>query len=281
MLVSTSMKSFADIPLTTPGDRPPIVLDESGSWKYAETEIPAVGARDVTLADVIRPRKIARAGDEPEAVLLSLTEVESDDRLHWVFKKGKRLNGDEEPQYKVDWPIWQEHAAEAVGAWLPEWDGSGLDRSLALAERRWRFAKQALDDAGTLRQYLVILAARLGRSRRLVGETLGLSPARIQQLNEAPPAAVVSQVDEFLAASTRVAASMGAEAYPRDEIPRPRDFGIDQFEEVIDAMVAVGLVEESAAGLRLTGDGRALLEAKEHRPVKSGRDRERAGSATR
>jgi hypothetical protein len=283
LVTSTSMKSFAKSPLVPLTERPLVALDESGAWKYAETDIPVVGARDVTLGDAIHPLVIARSGEEPEAVLLSLTEVESDDRLHWVFKAGTRLNGDDEPFYKVDWPTWNEHAASPVDAWLPEWDGSGLDRSLALAERRWRFAKQALDDAGVLRQYLVVLAARLGRSRRVVGETLSLSPARIQQLNEAPAAEVLADIDEFLASATRVATVMGLDVYSRDELPRPRDFGIDELEEIVDSMVAVGLMEETPEGFELTGDGRALLETKDvkRKPVDGDRDRERAGNATR
>lgn len=137
------MKTFANTPLVQASERPSIASDDSAGWKYEGTEIPVVGARDVTLAEVANPRIIARAGAEPEAVLLSLSEIEADTRLLWAVKEGKRLNGDEEPEYKVPFAIWQEHSGQPVGAWLPEWDGSGLDRSLALAEREYRFAKQS------------------------------------------------------------------------------------------------------------------------------------------
>lgn len=40
-----------------------------------------------------------------------------------------RLNGEEEPLYKVPWSVWQEHADQTVGAWLPECDADGLDRA--------------------------------------------------------------------------------------------------------------------------------------------------------
>lgn len=277
------MKSFAKSPLLSPPDqRPQLLWGESEEWKYAEADIPAVGARDVTLAEATKPRIISRAEGEPEAVLLSLTEVEADKRLFFAFEEGTRLNGEEEPLYKVSWEVWQEHAAQPVGAWLPEWDGVGLDRSMALVEREYRFAKLALEETGVLRHYLVVLAAHLGRSRRVVGETLGLSPARIQQLNETASREVVADVEEFLSSAARVAALLGEGVCPRDELPRPRDLGGDELEEIVASMIAVGLIEEAADGLSLTKDGRFLLEGKsaKRKPVKSDKDRERAGDAT-
>lgn len=278
------MKSFAHNPVAPTSERPGVALDESGSWKYEGTEIPAVGARDVTLAESVNPRRIVRVGEEPEAVLLSLSEVEADPRLLWAVEAGKRVNGDDEPEYKVPFAIWQEHAGQPVGAWLPERDGSGLDRSLALAEREYRFAKRALEDAGALRQYLILLAARLGRSRRVVGETLSLSAARVQQLSEAPSDEMVADVDEFVASATEVAVLLGSGTVPRDKLPRPRALGGDEFEEIIASMIFAGLAEEvTGDGLKLTEDGLALLRAKsgKRRPVKGDQDRERAGSATK
>jgi hypothetical protein len=277
------MVSFAKSPLQPLAERPLVVMGESDAWLYADTEIPAVGARDITLDEAIKPDCLGRPGEEPKAVLLSLTEMESDKRLHWAFEVGTRLNGDEEPLYKVDWAAWQEHAGKPVGAWLPEWDGQGVDRPLALAERQWRFVKQALDDAGVLRQYLIVLATRLGRSRRLVGETLGLSTARIQQLHETAPPEVVADVEDFVRTASRVAEQLGGESWPRAELPRPDGLGSDEFEEVVASMIAVGLIEEATKGLRLTNDGWTLIAEKDQKskPVMTDRDRERAGNATR
>lgn len=277
------MKPFINSPLVPASERPSVALDDSAGWRYDGTEIPVVGARDVTLAEAANPRIIARADDEPEAVLLSLSEIEADTRLLWAVKEGRRLDGDEEPEYKVPFAIWQEHAGQPVGAWFPEWDGSGLDRSLALAERDYRFAKHALEDAGVLRQYLIVLAARLGRSRRVVGETLGLSAARVQQLSEAPSDEMLADVEELVGSATQVAVLLGSGACPRDELPRPRALGGDELEEIIASMISVGLAEEvEEDGLRLTEDGLALLETKgvKRKPVKGDQDRERAGSAT-
>jgi hypothetical protein len=278
------MTSFAKAPQSpSPAERPPLDLSDAGEWEYAGTGILAVGARDVTLAEAANPRIIARAVGEPEAVLISLKEIEADERLAWVVNRGTRLSGEEEPLYKVAWETWQEYAAQPVGARLPEWDAVGLDRSMALAEREYRFAKQALDEAGILRQRLVVLAARLGRSRRVVGETLGLSAARIQQLSESPPAGIIADVEDFVDAATRIAILIGLDPCPRDELPHPRDLGGDELDEIIDSMIATGLLEEVTAGLKLTGDGRSLLKPKDtmRKPVKSDRDRERAGDATR
>lgn len=278
------MKPFLRNPLAPVGERPSIASDDSVGWKYEGTEIPVVGARDVTLAEVANPRIIARAGDDPEAVLLSLSEIEADTRLLWAVEEGKRLNGDKEPEYKVPFAIWQEHAGQPVEAWLPEWDGSGLDRSLALAEREYRFAKQALEDAGVLRQYLIVLASGLGRSRRVVGETLGLSAARVQQLSEAPSEELLADVEEFVGFATQVAILLGSSPCPRDALPRPSALGSDELEEIVASMIAVGLAEEVADdSVRLTEDGLALVKTPgmKRKPAKSYQDRERASSATR
>jgi hypothetical protein len=277
------MKSFANTPLIPASERPSVVFDDSAGWKYDGTDIPAVGARDITLAEAANPRTIARAREEPEAVLLSLSEIEADTRLLWAIKEGKRLDGDEEPEYKVPFAIWQEHAGQPVGAWLPEWDGSGLARSLALAEREYRFAKRALEDAGALRQYLIVLAAYLKWSRRVVGDNLGLSAARVQQLSEAPSKEMLADVEEFVGSATQIAALLGSGTCLRDELPLPPIFGRDELEEVIASMISAGLVEEVAGdGLKLTKDGLALLMVKgvKRKPVKSEQDRERSGSAT-
>lgn len=263
--------------------QPRVVRDDSGQLRYEGTSIPAVGARDVTLAEAADPRVVARSDGEPEAVLLSLTEIESDQKLLWALPAGTRLDGDEEPLYKIPWEVWQEHASEPVGAWLPECDATGLDRALAIREREYRFAKQALDDMGVARQYLVLLASRLGRSRRVVGEALDLSPARVQQLSESAPRPIVADIEKFVGDARRIARAIGTGVCPRDKLPRPLDIGVDELEETLVSMIATGLLEESGAGLELTEDGRALMKPKEakRRAARSDRDRERVGDATK
>ncbi|HET7506910.1 MAG TPA: hypothetical protein VFJ53_01000 [Solirubrobacterales bacterium] len=235
--------------------------DETGVWRYGTTGIPAVAAREVTLAQLANPRQIGRSDGEPEAVLLSISEIERNSRLGFAVHEGDRVEiRGEELHYRVAWDIWQEHATEPVDVWLPEDDAAGLDRALAVSEREFRFAKQALEEAGLFRQYLVILAARLGRSRRVVSEAVGLSPARVQQLNESPPRHVPGDVDEFIAVAVRIARSVGDGVKPREALSRPAGIGGDEFEEVVAFMVAAGLLFEESKELGLTADGKALLE---------------------
>jgi hypothetical protein len=264
-------------------DQPSLVL-EAGTWQYDGTSIPAVGARDISLGEVVDPLWIGRSGREPEAVLLPLSVIIEDERLNWVLQAGTKLDGDAEPMFKVSWPVWQEHAAQPVDAWLPERDAAGIARALALAEREFRFAKQKLDTVGLIRYRLVVLASRLGHSRRKVAETLGLSTGRVQQLNEDPPDELVKEVDEFVRAAVLVAGLIGESPCPREDIPRPRKFGSDQLDELIDSMLTLGLLEERADGLGLTNDGRALMDmplsdGAKRKEEETNVDRERASDA--
>jgi hypothetical protein len=241
--------------------RPLLVRDEEGTWRYSHGGIAAVGARDVTLGDTVAPLVVARPGSEPEAVLLPLSAIVADQRLNWALQKGTRLEGDRETLFKVPWSVWQEHAAEPVDAFLPEYDASGVDRCLAVAERRVRFAKQALEAAGRDRTWLVVLATHLGRSRRDVGETLGLSTGRVQQLNEGSPSAIAEEVEQFVRDAAAVVRLMGDRPRAREDLPLPRASGRDQLEEVVASMVVLGLLEEGPDGLTVTDDGRALTNA--------------------
>jgi hypothetical protein len=265
-------------------DQPSLVLDEEGTWQYEGTGVPAVGARNISLGEVVDPLMIGRSGREPEAVLLPLSAIIDNERLNWVLQAGTKLDGDAEPMFKVSWPVWQEHAAQPVDAWLPERDADGVARALALAEREFRLVKEKLDTAGLVRHRLVVLAGRLGQSRRRVAETLGLSTGRVQQLSEDPPDELVNEVDEFVHAAALVADMIGAGSCPREEIPRPRKFGSDQLDELIDSMLTLGLLEKKAGNLELTNDGRALMDTPlgggaKRKEEETGVDRERASDA--
>lgn len=281
------MLTFPDSLAVCPDDdRPAVVLDDAGAWHYEGTDIAAVGARDVTLGEAVDPLVLGRLGREPEAVLLPLSAIIDDQRLNWALQAGTKLDGGAEPLFEVTWSVWQEHAAEPIDAWLPECDAAGINRSLAAAEREFRFAKQALDAAGLIRNQLVVLATRLGLSRRQVGETLGLSTGRVQQLNEDPPSEVVEEVEEFVSAATLLAGLIGERPCPRDNIPRPRELGRDHLDELVGSMLTLGLLDEVADGLRLTDDGRALIDippgtGAKRKEQKTTADRERVGDATR
>jgi hypothetical protein len=254
------MLAFLNIFVEPPeADPPPVSPNRRGGWEYEGTEIPAVGAKDLTLGEKLNPLRIGRPGQEPIAVLLPASEVDGNPGLEWARQAGTELEAAEGPLIRVPFPVWQEHAEELVGAWLPERDAKGIDRSLAVAEREFRFAQQALEGTRMVRNCLVVLATQLGRSRREVGESLGLSLGRVQQLNEDPSHAVLEVVEELLEAATLVAKNVGPHPCPREDVPKPRALSHQQLDQVIRAMLVVGLLEESADGLQLTSDGLALI----------------------
>jgi len=273
--------------LANGGDRPIVVLKDGHGWVYEGTDIPAVGARDITLGEAVNPLRVSRVNEEPEAVLIPLSTIIEDERLNWVLQAGRKLDGDDEPMFKLPWSVWQEHAEEPIDAWLPEWDAAGLDRSLARAERAFRFARQALDDAGAARQRLIVLAVRLGKSKSATGRALGLSTVRVQQLNDDPPQEVLSEVDDFLQAAARVAGLLGTDPCPRENLPDSGDLGGDGLDEVITAMLATGLLEQRPEGLLLTDDGRQALAdhdgsaAGPNSGTEQPSDRERSSNAAR
>jgi hypothetical protein len=252
------MLATRDSAVASSVDNPVVVRDEAGVWRYDGTEIAAVGARDVTLAEVVNPRALARAGEEPDAIILSLSEIIADARLNWILQEGTKLDGGDEPLFLLSLELWQERSALPVKAWLPETDASGVDRCLAIAERNWRFARKALDDAGLDRTRLVLLASRMGRSRRDVSETLGLSSGRVQQLNDDPPLELAAEVDRFLRDASDVAVSLEARERSSSHPVTRRGLGADRSDEVVADMISLGLLEEMPDGLRVTEAGRSL-----------------------
>jgi len=279
------MPSLLNILLDAPLDqRPEVELSLRGRWNYEGTGIPAVGARDLTLGEKHNPFVVSRPGEEPVAVLLPATEVDEDPCLEWARDVGVEVQGPDGPALQVPFPLWQEHAEETVGAWLPERDAQGIERSLAIFEREFRFAQQAVDATRMVRNCLVVLATSLGRSRREVGESLGLSLGRVQQLNENPAAEVMQVVEQVLEAATLVAKNIGDRPCPREDVPKPRALSNEELDEVIHVMLLLGLLAEDADGLRLTSDGLTLLDTSSRagrKQRKNAGDRERAGNASK
>jgi hypothetical protein len=279
------MPSFLNILVEFPSaDRPEVSAREDGRWEYRGTNIAAVGARGLTLEEKLSPLMISRPGQEPVAVLLPLAEVSSDPRLDWALAAGKELEGDEEPMLQVPFSLWQEHAQEIVGVWVPERDAKGVDKRLAIAEREFRFTQRAMEEARLVRNCLVVLATHLGRSRREVGETLGLSLGRVQQLNENPPPEVMAIVEELVMAVELLAKNIGRRPCPREDVPKPRALSREELDDVIELMLMLGLLKDGPDGLELTSDGITLVDVTgpvKRKELKSSRDRERAGDATK
>jgi hypothetical protein len=278
------MWTFPDITSPETAERPRVEPGVSGKWLYEGTDIPAVGARTITLGEEVNPLVLAREGGTPVAVQLSLAEIEADARLNWALQVGEKLEVDGERRYEVPWSVWEEYASAPASAWLPEHDGIGVERSLAASERQVRFAKQALDEAVSHRNKVVMLASSLGLGRREVGEFTDLSTARIQQLLEDPRGELARDVEEFELLAAAVVAEIGTETVPLELLPRPPQIGPDQMQQVTRAMVALGLLEEGLGLVRVSDDGLMLRvgtasNRAKRRAARVNRNRERAGNA--
>lgn len=278
------MSSFSEKVFDVPNaERPPVELNERGEAEYRDSGIAAVGARALTLEEAVDPLLVSRPGDgEPVAVQVPLSAVADHPQLEPLLRSGTVIEADPEPLVQIPWPVWQEHAEQTVGLWLPERDAVGVDRALAIAVRELRFAKQEVEARNFARNCLVVLGTRLGRSRRRISVIADLSAARIQQLNDDPP----REVTEFVRIATLVAGLLGEDPCSRDDVPHPRGLDAEELAGVLDSMLAVGLLEEASGGLQLTADGAALCGlAKRPRRARGERKRssggERAGDADR
>lgn len=267
-------KTLFDIPLI---ERPPVGLNERGEAEYGNSGIAAVGARNLTLGEAVDPLLVFRPGQsEPVAAQVPLSLVADHPQLEPVLRNGTLIETQPDPVVQIPWPVWQEHAEQTMGLWLPERDAEGVDRALAIAVRELRFAQQEAEVRSFIRNCLVVLATNLGRSRRDVAELADLSATRVQQLNEDPP----RQVMEFVRIAALVVGLLGEIPCPREDVPRPRDVDAENFDGVIDSMLTVGLLEEAPDGLRLTDDGSALRGFAE-RPRRARRERKLRGDRGR
>lgn len=258
-------------------ERPPVELNERGEPEYGNSGVAAVGARNLTLGEAVDALHVRRPGEsEPVAVQVSASVVADHPPLEPVLRAGIMIEAEPEPMIQIPWPVWQEYAEQPVGLWLPERDAVGVDRALAIAVREFRFAKHEIEARGFVRNCLVVLGIKLGRSRRHVAELADLSVGRVQQLNDEPPA----EVTEFVRTATLVTGLLGEKPCPPEDVPRPRDLNAEELDGVLDSMIAVGLLEQGADGLRLTEDGLALREFGE-RPRRTRKGKKRSGNGER
>jgi hypothetical protein len=241
---------------------------EDGVWRYAGTGAQIPGAVDVTLGDVVTARQVARPGREPEAVLVSLTEIIEDPRLSWALEKGKRLSGGDDELFFIAWPTWQEHVGDPVGVHAPERDADGLDRMIAKRERDVRLRRHELERATEARQVMVGVASGLGITRRHVAELIGVSTGRIQQLIDDVPRRVQLEVERILRDGPVILKMIPAEPIERDAIDTPKDWDRLQVSEMLDRLVSLGLLsaDESARSVRRSQAGEQALKHLSARP---------------
>jgi hypothetical protein len=254
---------------------------EDGAWRYAGTAALVPGAEDQTLGDVVNVRLIARPGEEPEAVLISLTEITKDRRLAWVLQKGTRLSGGDDELFSVAWPTWQEHVGEPVDVRAPERDADGIDRAIAITERTVRLLRHELERATEARQVIVGVASGLGVTRRHVAGVIGVSTGRIQQLLDDAPRRVQLEVERVLRDAPTILELVHEEPLGRDQIEPPKGWDRSQVSEMIAQLVNLGLLaDKDGASLSRTGAGdQALKFLRGKRRRRSGADLEQRSTS--
>jgi hypothetical protein len=254
---------------------------EDGAWRYAGTAALVPGAEDLTLGDVVKVRLIARPGEEPEAALVSLTEITKDRRLAWVLHKGTRLSGGDDELFSVAWPTWQEHVGEPVDVLAPERDADGIDRAIAIRERTVRLLRHELERATEARQVIVGVASGLGVTRRHVAELIGISTGRIQQLVDDAPRRVQLEVERILRDAPIILELVHDEPLARDRLQPPKGWDRSQVSEMLAQLVSLGLLaDKDGTSVSRTGAGdQALrfLHAKRRR--RSGADLEQRSTS--
>jgi len=250
------------------------VLDADGKWRYLDANVLAVGPHAVLLEEALRPKVIGVEGERPEVVLISLDDIVENSNLNWALQAGERwtmpsVAGEPEQVYfATTWETWLEHASEPVSVWLPERDGEGIIRRLALVERELRFLREATEEVGGHRGFLVLLAAEIGLTRKEIGELIGLSTGRVQQLCDDAGPDDRQLVTTVLAESRELLALTGVDGpvdSPLDPRLRPPAWGPDKLDEVVATMVACGLLEETSEGLEVTTSGRLVVEVPDRR----------------
>jgi transcriptional regulator with XRE-family HTH domain len=262
--------------MTATQDQPHFERRSDGGWVYEGTAITVPGARTQTLRDAVKPRELGRPGEEPQAVVFSLSEIVANPRLNWVLQSGTRLRGGEEDMFSIAWDSWLRRAEHESGVWAPERDASGIVRRLAIDEREVRFARDALERALETRSRRVVLASLLGMSRRQVGELLGVSPTRVQQLLEDVPQMDRHALEQLAADARAVLDALPDGPVARNAIALPPGWKRSQLERLLDKLAEHGLVEQDLSTGTVQAAGWSSFRGKRLRVIPSSR----AGAAT-
>jgi hypothetical protein len=157
--------------------------DADGQWRYADSWILVPGARDKTLTERFRPKRIVNADQEIERVVLSAGDIaEAPELLDWCLAEGTPILGEGELiEVLVPYEKWQ--ARDRIPGELisPEHEGTEAEQQVAVAEREYREAEQRLERAADYRAE--VLRRHSEEMTRQEARTItGLSVGRIQQL---------------------------------------------------------------------------------------------------
>jgi hypothetical protein len=224
---------------------------EDGVWYYGGTDIAVPGAVDRTLGEVVDARVVARRDGAPEAVLITRSEIQSIPGLDWVPALGKLLRQEPEEEYEVPWPVWQERSVAPIGVRAPERDSSGLRCLLATEERSLRFARWEADRVSGRRARTIAISSRLGETRKEIGDTIGLSTGRIQQIIEDLSPTILAEVDQLADEILAVVRYLGSRAVNSNEVAR--SIGCD--EGLLPELVTMGLLAEDGPRVYVTEAG--------------------------
>src|SRR4051812_45959439 len=129
------------------------VRDADGAWRYANNWILVPGARDVTLTERFRPKRIVNDEQEIERVVVSGEDIATaPDLLDWCIAEGTPITKDGElVEVLVPYELWQRHDRVPGVLISPEHHGSEAEQQVAVAEREFREAEQQLDKAAHYR----------------------------------------------------------------------------------------------------------------------------------
>lgn len=234
--------------------------DQKGIWRYADTWIPVPGARDLKLSERFETKEVISRTGDIERVIVSGDDIrESPELLEWCLDEGEPVYGPggEIKEVFVAYEVWV--AKDRVPGELvaPEHSPDDAKRQLALVERKYREANQALEDAAVARaNVLRSLAGRLTREQ--AREITGLSVGRIQQLIR-PEKLTELELGVLGILAVKGGRSAGSvQELARKQFPRADTAAIDG---VLRGLVARGLVKGRET-IRLTDKGREMAPAK-------------------
>ncbi|MDQ6856888.1 MAG: hypothetical protein M3Z57_07440 [Candidatus Dormibacteraeota bacterium] len=164
-----------------------------GVWRYAagsivlrysggQAQVP--GARDRTLTEAYKPRKMVDEDGAPIAVFIPVELItRAGSELEWATKVGDWVGeGRSRKGVIVGLAEWQQHDVDVSALYAPELEAASPLNKLAMAERLARLAELASEEASAARNQEVREAVRKGISRQTIASLLGVSVGRVGQL---------------------------------------------------------------------------------------------------
>jgi predicted transcriptional regulator len=240
------------------------VREKDGTWRYADTWIKVPGARDRTLSEAFRPKLVVsgQASDaQVERVVVDGKDVKSHPGLlGWCLEEGTPLHDKSGSliEVLVPYKAWQSRDRIPGGILAPENSQDVAEREVAIAEREYREAEHALEQAAAKRA--AILHEHDGvLTRERARSITGLSVGRIQQLIRS--AAGLDDVDhEILEVIRRGEGASTKDVAYRVNARMGVNLSRQAFKSRLTVLRKREVVETTAGGYRLTDLGQKALE---------------------